>query len=176
MLHLFLGRVKWRMRELWLWLYTSPPSLSLNNDPELTLMRNRRPRAYNENGNPRIMYVIIGHFTNKKSPMQVMATHFHAVFSLRRTAAGIGANNFPETKKKFKKLLLLMNGTFRKAWANTFGRAGAAVVRSNDRHRNFNVVIMRARFLSNIWPYTFLSTFFPRTTWMTVNPRAVPVN
>ena len=88
------------MRELSLWLYTSPPSLSLNKDPALTLMRNRRPRAYNENGNPWIMYVIIGHqFTNEKSPMQTMTTHFHAFLSLHRTAAGIGTNNFPETKK-----------------------------------------------------------------------------
>ena len=31
--------------------------------------------------------------------MQAMTTHFHAFLSLRRAAAGIGTNNFAETKK-----------------------------------------------------------------------------
>ena len=53
--------------------------------------------------------------------MQAMTTHIHAFLSLRRSAAGISTNNFPETKKKIQKLLLLMNGTFRKARANTKG-------------------------------------------------------
>jgi len=50
------------------------------------------------------MYVIIGHFTDEKSPMQAMTTHFHAFLSLCRAAAGIGTNNFPETEKKFHEI------------------------------------------------------------------------
>ena len=39
--------------------------------------------------------------------MQAMTTHIHAFLSLRRTAAGISTNNFPETEKKNPEIALV---------------------------------------------------------------------